>query len=214
MAKTLNHQAEMDAALTRLDEFVAAQKAGGAPGAGLPTAAGGLDRYEAVFLSRLLTDFHGFFERMREAKVSPDMLGDPQHLADRVVAAAPSQPSPLEGLTGPFYGTAGLRAWLGVTRQALADRVRGKRLLGMRTGDGTWVYPAWQFTDDRRTIPHLAEVLRALAAGSDEPWTWALWLTAPSEDWQGLPAWRYLADGGDLAPVLFEARVDAARWAA
>jgi hypothetical protein len=170
--------------------------------------------YEARFLALLVTRFQESFGRLREAGVAPESLGDPEQLADRVAAAAPLQPSPLEELTGPFYDTSGLRTWLGITRQALLDRVRANRLLGLRTGDGSWVYPAWQFTDDGGTIPHLAEVLRALAQGTDERWTWALWLTAPNEDWAGKPAWRWLADGGEPDPVLTEAHADAAHWAA
>lgn len=170
--------------------------------------------FEDKFMKTLVS---GMFERLkglREAGVEFDTLGDPEALAERVMASVPLVPSPLEDLTGPFYDTTGLRTWLDTSRQALADRVKANTLLGLQTGDGAWVYPAWQFTDARKTIPHLADVLRALARGTGERWTWALWLTAPNEDWAGKPAWRWLAEGRDPEPVLFEARANAARWVA
>jgi len=173
--------------------------------------------WEAAFVRRLMQRMHAHFRGIREAGGSPaTSLGDPEKLADWVVAAAPLEPSPLEELVGPFYDTAGLRAWLGVSRQAVLERVKTHTLLGMQTGDRTWVYPAWQFrkTGNGETIPHLAEVLRILAKAIDDPWTWALWLQAPDEDLDGMTSAQWLESGRDPAPVLAEARADAARWAA
>jgi hypothetical protein len=76
------------------------------------------------------------------------------------------------------------------------------------------VYPAWQFTEDGTTVPHLAEVLGVLRAGTDSPWTQALWLCAPAEYLDGSTPAEWLAAGRDPAPVLLAARADAARWAA
>lgn len=172
--------------------------------------------WEVLFANRLLTRLHVGFQQIRESGTDPtESLGDPEQLADRIAATAPLEPSPLEELTGPFYDTAGLRAWLGgVSRQALLDRVKARTLLGMQTRDRSWVYSAWQFANDGQTIPHLAEVLRALAAGIDDPWTWALWLQAPDEDLDGMTSAQWLNAGYDPAPVLAEARADAAHWAA
>ncbi len=170
--------------------------------------------YEARFATSLVANMHRSFLRLRAAGVDPEALGDPDELAERVAASAPLAPSPLEELTGPFYDTAGLRAWLAVSRQALLDRVKARTLLGMQTGNRTWVYPAWQFTPDRGTIPHLATLLRTLSEGSTDPWTWALWLCAPDEDLDGMTSAQWLAAGRDPQPVLAEAQRDAARWAA
>ena len=50
-------------------------------------------------------------------------LGDPDELADRMLAAVPA-PSPWRDL-GPFYGTSGLARVLGgVSRQAIEERRR------------------------------------------------------------------------------------------
>src|SRR5688572_11313817 len=60
---------------------------------------------------------------------------------------------------GPFLDTDGVRSVLGgPSRQAIADRVRNRRLLALRTADGAGgarlVYPVWQF--DGATLTALA----------------------------------------------------------
>jgi len=122
----------------------------------------------------------------------------------------------VRALTWPFYDTRGLTKWLRVTRQALDSRARNRTILALTTGSGQRVYPAWQFTPDRQTIAHLFEVLQALAKGQTDPWTHPLWLTGPVDNGDGelMPAWKWLAEGGDPEPVLAEAHADAARWAA
>ncbi len=142
-------------------------------------------------------------------------LGPAREIAESWAAQLPLTPSPLEELTGPFYDTPSLRKWLGVTRQALDSRARHGSILALMTGDGTRVYPAWQWRADKSTVPHLAEVLPPLLAGSHDPWTVALWMTAPVDwgDGREVPAWKWLDEDLDPTPVLDEARADGARWA-
>ena len=86
---------------------------------------------------------------------------------------------------GPFLDTDGVRTILGgPSRQAVADRVRNRRLLALRTandGGGTrLVYPLWQF--DGATLNSLDEVLMAVGYDPAEPthgWHVASWLSAP-----------------------------------
>ena len=121
------------------------------------------------------------------------------------------EPSPLLELVGPLYAEPDVAEWLGIEvtdLQAMAGELTVLRLV---TGDGTAWYPTWQFTADRTVIPHLPEVLRALARGSSERWTWALWLTADTED-DNRPIWQRLAADGGVALIIAEARADAARW--
>lgn len=76
---------------------------------------------------------------------------------------------------GPAYDTTGLRKWLGLTRQAVAWRVRGGSRLACATGDGQLVYSAWQIRNDGTTVPQLAAVRkiqrprRRLPACQDRP---------------------------------------------
>ena len=156
--------------------------------------------------------------RARLEHVDPQalrLLGPAHEVAESWARQLPLIPSPLERLTGPFYDTPSLRKWLGVTRQALDSRARRGSILALTTGDGTRVYPAWQWRSDKSTVPHLAEVLPLLLAGAHDSWTAALWMTSPVDWGNGdkVPAWQWLDAGRDPAPVLGEARADGARWA-
>lgn len=154
--------------------------------------------------------------RLMHAGSAIKQLGDPEQLAQQWASMLPLAPSPMEDLTGPFYDTAGLRSWLGITRQALDSRARNGTLLALTTGEGQRVYPAWQWRNDRTTIPHLAEVLQPLLAAARDTWIVALWMTAPVDHGDGreIAAWKWLDEGNDPEPVVSEARADAARWAA
>ena len=119
--------------------------------------------------------------------------------------------NPLAEATGPFYAEPDTAAWLGIDVAELQAMAGELTVLRVVTGNGTPVYPAWQFGPDRKVIPHLAEVLRALARGSDDPWTAALWLTATDED-DSRTAWQRLATD-DAAEIIRRAHEDGARWA-
>jgi hypothetical protein len=140
-------------------------------------------------------------------------VSDVEQLVERMFKLIPA-PHPYDGQVGPFYETAVLAEWLGVSRQALNQRIATRSLLGCPTADGVRAYPVWQFQADGTTLPHLTAVLTELARGSGDPWVWATWLTArvPGE-FGGRPAWQWLQAGKDPAPVLAAARGDAARWA-
>ena len=80
--------------------------------------------------------------------------------------------------------------------------------------DGTVVYPVWQFLDNGATIPALADVLSALAEGTDDGWMMALWMRAPSDHLDGRRPSDWLRRGRDPQRVLAMARRAAAGWRA
>jgi hypothetical protein len=84
----------------------------------------------------------------------------------------------VNALVGPFYRTEQVVKLLGVTRQAVADRVRQRSLLAMRTSEGTWVYPTLQF-EGRHILPDIGRVLRAFDR-TDDGWAIAAWLASPN----------------------------------
>lgn len=148
-----------------------------------------------------------------EAQVGPEAFGDPEDIADAMVAALPLG-HPFDEVAGPFYDTAGLARWLGVSRQAVHQRAARGALLGCPLADDTTVYPVWQFLDNGATLPRLADVLAELADGRDDPWMAALWLRAPSQTLDGASPADWLRDGGEPAPVIASARRAAAGWRA
>ncbi|MDA3040613.1 MAG: hypothetical protein O3C27_14000 [Actinomycetota bacterium] len=106
---------------------------------------------------------------------------------------------------GPFFDSDGVRALLGdITRQAVSDRVRRHRLLGLRTGSGRLVYPAFQF-DGRQVLRGLPEALTVIAPDDVEGWYVASWFTTTDPGLGGrspIDALRH----GDLPPVLLAVR--------
>lgn len=102
-----------------------------------------------------------------------------------------------------------------MSKQELADRVRNRTLIGCQLASGSWVYPAWQFTDDATVDRHILQVWQLLREHTD-PWTALLWMCAPIPHLENPTAVQYLANGGDghLDAVLAAARTDAAGWTA
>lgn len=114
---------------------------------------------------------------------------------------------------GPYYRQADVARWLNETRANVSKKVKARSLLGAHDTAGNVYLPAWQFRDDRTPIRHLKPVLDALAAGTDESWTWVQWL-ATEDELTGEPHWRVLDSGSsDAKRVMAKARADAARWA-
>lgn len=116
-------------------------------------------------------------------------------------------------LVGPFLDGEGAASFTHRTIDELRAMSARHDVLMLETGNGEIVFPRHQFTDDGDPVPHLGEVLTALSHGTTDRWTWALWLSAPNEDHGDQPAWVWLANGGDPAPVISEAYRDAGRWA-
>lgn len=196
--------------LAEIREYVERMEATG-HGIVVPTPA---EASASAFANALRREVRNRLVHLAESGAPLEHLGRPEEVAEQWAAMLPLAPSPLKELTGPFYDTTGLRSWLGVTRQALDSRVRHQTLLVLTTGDGSRVYPAWQWRPDKSTIPHLAEVLQPLLRGARDPWTVALWMSTPV-DWgsgEKMAAWKWLDHGRNPQPVLDEARADSARW--
>jgi hypothetical protein len=139
-------------------------------------------------------------------------LGDPDELADRMLAAVPA-PSPWRDL-GPYYSTSGLARVLGgVSRQAIEERRRRRTILALRTADDVWVYPAFQLDDHNRVVRGLADVLdRFHPRARDDEWMVASFLAAAQPGLDGRTVVDHLRAGGDIGPALALADERAARW--
>jgi hypothetical protein len=114
---------------------------------------------------------------------------------------------------GPFYDTAGLRALLGVTKQALHDRVQRGTLLAVTSRDGKIGYPAFQFAG-LEVLPGVREALAAFRGAPVDGWAIAAWFTTPAGSLDGQTPAGWLVERGDVGPVVELARDTALRWAA
>lgn len=109
---------------------------------------------------------------------------DPQAAGERA-AAVTAAGIAWNDAVGPFLDTDGVRSMLGgPSRQAVADRVRHRRLLALRTAEGggraRLLYPLWQF--DGQTLATLPRVLAAAGYDPTERthgWHVASWLSTP-----------------------------------
>ena len=174
------------------------------------------------FHRELLDAVHDAVEaRLREVEsrgADVAELGDPRELAERMAATLPVAAHPFDVELGPFYDTTGLSRWWGVSRQALADRVRRGTLLACRTADGHLVYPAFQFARDGAVRPGIAEAVAVFARAGVDGWTAAVWLTTPSTAFDGDSAVDHLvvhrASAAAVRRVVGQAQADVALWAA
>lgn len=148
-----------------------------------------------------------------EAGGSLAALGRPEELVRRMLAAVPT-PSPWNELIGPFHTTAQVAELLGgISRQAVAERRRRRTVLALRTADGAWVYPSFQFDERNQLLAGLAEVLGCFDPESVDEWTVAGWLVARHQALGGETVVERLRRGGDLEAVLVLARDAARRFA-
>ena len=142
---------------------------------------------------------------------NPATFGTPEQMADRMLAVVPVA-HPWDEQIGPFYDTPGLTAMLGITRQAVADRVRRRRLLAVSTQDRRLLYPVLQF-DGPTVLAGLPDVLIAFADATVDGWAVAAWLTTPAAALGSQTPIHWLRHGEDPAPLHLLAADTAARWA-
>lgn len=135
-----------------------------------------------AFTERASAAYRRRLEELLESRPLPPQ--DPER-AGRVAATMTAAAVAWDELIGPFLDTSGVQALLdGVSRQAVAERIRRRRLLALRTagapGAARWVYPRWQF--EGRTPSLLPEILDAVGldpARTSDGWMVASWLCSP-----------------------------------
>src|SRR5947209_8336329 len=172
-----------------------------------------LASFEQEIMRSVGQKVHERLRKAREAQLRPEEFGDPEDIADAMVAALPLG-HVFDEISGPFYDTSGLSRWLGISRQAVHQKAARHAILACPLDDGGVVYPTWQFLENGATIPSLSEVLATLAKGTDDKWMIALWMRAPSEDFDGDPPSDWLRNGHAPERVIAMAHQVASGWAA
>lgn len=152
--------------------------------------------YVTAVLSALQDDL---LDRVTRLQSAGTPLPEPEQLAELLRATLPDTPSGLDphyAPLSPFYDSRGAAHQLGgITKQALSDRRRCGSVLAMRAGDGTWLYPAWQFTGAGAVHPSLVPALRALKPL--DRWAAGVWLVGEHPDLDGRCPRAALGDGED-----------------
>jgi len=138
-------------------------------------------------------------------------LPEPADIADLLRVGLPTAPAALDphfADVGPFYDSRGAQVQLGgITKQALDSRRHSGSVLAMRTGDGHWLYPAWQFTGKGGIHLGLVPALKALR--SLDGWAAAVWLVSAHPDFGGQSPRQALRRKVDPELVAAVARHDA-----
>ena len=148
-------------------------------------------------------------ERYRARGRSVTELGI-EELADRMTAVVPL-PSPVNEKIGPFYRSEQVARILGVSRQAVNERVRKHAILALRTTDETLVYPTFQF-DGRQLLPGLKSVLAEFRHKDIDRWAVAGWLVSPTAALADASPLDVVQTGADLEGVRQLARDTLGRW--
>jgi hypothetical protein len=132
-------------------------------------------------LARLLSDMAPF-------GVSAEMI-DP--LAEAIARGAEVKQELLAEAGGGWSSTR-VAGHLGISRQAVDKRRRKRQLLAVLAGNGVYLYPVCQFTNDG-VLPGLDRYLAAFSAGGG--WTWLDVLLAPAEEIGGISPLQALQRG-------------------
>jgi hypothetical protein len=206
MESTL-HRSRTDGARSGHGSTAAAQKVPARKGPG-DDASGrqGLRPAEAALLDALTDRI-----RLGKADAALTDTADVDALAERMLAALPTVKHEADALIGPFYDTASLASWRGVSRQAIHKASQKRDLLGLKIGDGTRIFPSFQFGHSGAPLPHLREVLTLLDRDGIDPWGSALWLNTVADEFGGTTAAQALRDGR-VEPVLVAARRASHAW--
>ncbi len=137
-------------------------------------------------------------------------LGSVDEVAETMVSQLPAN-HPFDKAIGPFYDVTGAAHRMHVSQEIVQARARNHEVLACPTAEGDVVFPTFQFASDGTTLPGLDHVLTALAAGTQDRWQVALWLTTPNEQLKGHTPSEALKEGASAA-VQKVAEQTADRW--
>jgi hypothetical protein len=116
---------------------------------------------------------------------------------------------------GEVRDTTRVTELLGVSRQALSQRVRAGTILGL-LGKGTTQFPSWQFDVERRAVRTVVPAVLAEFRSVEgiDPWAIASWATTPQTELGGqIPSELLVKDESAAYEVVAAARHTAARLA-
>lgn len=118
-----------------------------------------------------------------------------------------------DDLIGPFRSESGVARLLGGVSEDELARARAERsVLALKTADGAWVFPSFQFEEDGTRVAGLAPILAAFRPDEVDDWMVARWLVTPLKALAGNSVIDWLRAGREQSVVLALARHMAARF--
>jgi hypothetical protein len=116
-----------------------------------------------------------------------------------------------ENELGPLLSSAQVRELLGgVSRQGVDERLKSRRLIGLRDSGGRWRFPVFQFVDGQ-PLPALVDAFWTLADSTISGWTAASWCVEPDDALESRSPLQWVRSGEDAERLKLVARQDAAR---
>ena len=113
---------------------------------------------------------------------------------------------------GPVYNASATHQLLDIDRRQVADRRSRGTILALKTSDGHWLYPTFQFTDasvDQR----FKALFSRFAQMSDTPWwTVAVWFRTTHKELNELTPAEWVRKGRDITVVDVLADELVRRW--
>ena len=153
---------------------------------------------------------HGIARVLEEYDLEPLLKTLPEERAFELgLDAARHALAPLiwRALVGEALDTEHVRELLGVTRQALYQRVERGTLLGL-PGERTTLFPVWQFDDGgaRAVTSQIVSAFRDALEDDYEPLLVASWAVTPQPELDDRSPQDWLATGGAEEPVVVSAK--------
>lgn len=132
-------------------------------------------------------------------------------MLDRVIALLPpAAPHALDAEVGPFYDTPGVETLLGgVSKQAVEARRKKHTILAVKTVDGRWAYPTFQFTGDG-VDPALVPAIQAFRGAP--AWSAALWFVTPNPDLDEVTPLAWARSGRPADALVASAQRTVSEW--
>lgn len=158
-----------------------------------------------------------YADRLASTGADLDMVGGVGRVTDLVRAVLP-RVNRFADRVGPVYATGQLSRLLPgaaappISDEAVRDRQRNGRLIGFKTAEGRWAWPAWQFsTAPGRLVPRedVLTLWRLLPADGPSELTRVAWLTGEHRELDGHSPLSWL----DRRGLDDRVRAVARRWA-
>ena len=107
--------------------------------------------------------------------------GEYRRTTTRAIASGPAGTAQWNDVIGPVLLTRQVAERMGWGEAQVDEAQKDHVLLGCRTRDGVWVYPAFQFKDPNsgELVHGFADAMRVISAAEVDPWAIASWFMTP-----------------------------------